>query len=375
MIKSVTIINPFGDDPLVLNLPTSHEEHGIYIQKIEGIGPEKAKINTTSLAMEDGGIFNSAKADIRNIVITLGFYESSILHNSIEDSRHLTYKYFPKKKEITLIFDTDNRTSWINGYVESNTPYIFNKEESCQISIICPDPNFYSMDKHTSGFGGINGKFEFPFENNTAGAALNIVGGLPVENVHVSEVLPSTGIIGDYYYVKKTVQDIPVYDEYIYLSTNSFYLIQSNKVLYSADLLIGEINSGYICDIYYEGDIDVGITMTIHFLGPIGNNLIINNTVTQDTIKIDMEKVKEAAEIENIVSGDDIILHTETGYKSITFKRDDLYVDILNAMDKQYFSSSWFKLHKGLNTFTFRTDEGFENVGITIESYILYDGV
>lgn len=376
MIKSVTVQNPFvGDDPLVLNLPSSHEEHGIYIKSITGIGPDKATINTTSLAMEDGGIFNSAKSDIRNIVITLGFYESSILHNSIEDSRHLTYKYFPKKKEITLIFETDNRTLAISGYVESNEPDIFNKEETTQISIICTDPNFYDIDDMTYTFGSANGLFEFPFENNTVNDdELTSIGGMSSDEYNIVNILPIEGVDNTFYYVKKNLGDDIVYDEYYYLEGGPFIPLQENKVLHNAKLCMGDISEAGVYEVYYNGDADIGIIMTIHLLGEVGN-ITINNVIPDDILELDVTKIKELAGIEEFQSGDNIVVISKVGHKSIFFERDDIKVDVLNAMNKEYFDRSWFTLTKGLNQFTFNAETGRDNVKIIIDANVAYDGV
>ena len=376
MIKSLKIENPFGDDPLVLNLSTSHEEHGIYIKSIEGIGPEKATINTTSLAMEDGGIFNSAKADIRNITITLGFYESSILHNSIEDSRHLTYKYFPKKKPIILTFETDTRTSWILGYVESNTPNIFDKEESCQISIICPDPNFYDIDEQEYTFSSESGAFEFPFENDiTDDSILSIIGGMDLDDYHIVNTLPIIGDNNKYYYVKKVLNDKIYYDEFYYLENGPFVQLQENKVINNAHINMGTASESEVYEIYYNGDVDVGIKMTIHFIGDSGD-ILINNIITNDIIELDSDKIKSMVGIEEFQTGDDIEIISKVGNKSIKFKRENNDpISILNSMNKNYFDSSWFILTKGLNKFTYETTYGRDNIQIIIEVNNAYDGI
>lgn len=376
MIKSVTVQNPFvGDDPLVLNLPSSHEEHGIYIKSITGIGPDKATINTTSLAMEDGGIFNSAKSDIRNIVITLGFYESSILHNSIEDSRHLTYKYFPKKKKVTLTFETDNRTLRISGYVESNEPDIFNKDETTQISIICTDPNFYDVDDMTYTFGSANGLFEFLFENNTVNDdELTSIGGMISDEYKVVNALPLTGEDNTFYYVKRTLGDDVVYDEYYYLKNGPFILLQENKVLHNAELCMGDVSEAGVYEVYYNGDADVGMILTIHLLGEVGD-ITINNVIPDQTIELNVNKIKALAGIEEFESGDNIVIISKVGYKCIYFERGDSQVDILNAMNKEYFDRSWFTLTKGLNQFTFNAETGRDNIKIIIDANVAYDGV
>ena len=162
MIKSVTAINYLGE-ALELEL-MNPEKSGFVVKSIKGIGPSNGIINTTEVSTNDGSIYNSARKTERNIVIQLGF----LWGTTIEDSRHRTYKYFPVKRPLTLIFKTDRRQCMITGYVESNEPDIFSKNSGCQISIICPDPAFYSVGEdsyNTTVFSGIEPLFEFEFEN------------------------------------------------------------------------------------------------------------------------------------------------------------------------------------------------------------------
>ena len=134
MIKSVTVTNYLGES-LKMEL-TNPYDSGIAITDITGIGPGKADINVTELTSSDGSLYNSARLGTRNIVMTLRF----MIAPDIETVRQKSYKYFPIKKELILTFETDNRSCYIAGYVESNEPVIFDENEYTQISIICPDP-------------------------------------------------------------------------------------------------------------------------------------------------------------------------------------------------------------------------------------------
>lgn len=162
MIQLVKITNYLGEE-LTLTL-TKPELSGIYIESITGLGPVRADINTTEVTTSDGALYNSARANKRNIVMTLGFLNEQ---GSIEDNRQKTYKYFPLKQKLTFYIETDNRKCQISGYVESNEPDIFSSEEKAQISIICPDPNFYGLGENETQFYGVDPLFEFPFENNS----------------------------------------------------------------------------------------------------------------------------------------------------------------------------------------------------------------
>ena len=76
-----------------------------------------------------------------------------------------SYKYFPTKKKIKFEIVTDKRNCEAYGYVEKNEVNIFSKTEGSVISIICPDPYFYSAEDslHTTVFYGVENEFEFEF--------------------------------------------------------------------------------------------------------------------------------------------------------------------------------------------------------------------
>lgn len=169
MIKSITVTNYLGES---LKIELARPDlSGFVVQSITGLGPGKATINTTEVSTSDGGLFNSARMSKRNIVISLRYYYGSDM--TIEELRHLSYKYFPIKRKITLYIETDARTAEIEGYVEVNDPDIFSKNEGADISIICPDPYFYSAgESNVTEFSGVETLFEFPFENDITSDAL-----------------------------------------------------------------------------------------------------------------------------------------------------------------------------------------------------------
>lgn len=181
MIKSVTIINQ-KDEELVLTL-RSPEQSGFFIKKIDGIGPPKGTINTSDYATIDGSRFISARANQRNIVLNLGF----LANPTIEDTRIKSYKFFPVKTEITLIFQTDIKTVKIKGRVETNEPDIFSKDSGCVISIICPDPYFYSLEENIVSFSLVQKLFKFPFSNEDLSIPLIYFGDVIVDAQQVVE--------------------------------------------------------------------------------------------------------------------------------------------------------------------------------------------
>lgn len=266
MLKSVTVTNHLGESlELELEFP---EKSGFFIQEISGLGPSKATINATEMATDDGALFNSARVSSRNIVLTLGFLDAP----NIETTRQLSYKYFPIKRQIHLMFKTDNRICGTNGYVESNEPNIFSSQETTQISIICPDPYFYSEGKdglNETVFSGIEAAFEFPFSNES-----------------LTEDLIEFGIIRN----------------------------QQEQ------------------NVFYSGDSEIGIFINIHAIGS-ASGLKIVNVGTRETMSISSEKLVTLTG-SDITIGDEIIISTVKGKKYISLIRNGVTTNILNCLDR-----------------------------------------
>lgn len=168
MIKSVTVKN-YLNETITMEL-TRPEKSGFIVKNIKGLGPDKATVNISEIISRDGGVFNSARKETRNIVMELQFAYDPQLKEvglySIEDCRHRSYQYFPLKKNITLTILTDTQELEIDGIVESNEPNIFSEEEGCQISILCPNPWFREKRKQITQTSGSEPAFEFPFHND-----------------------------------------------------------------------------------------------------------------------------------------------------------------------------------------------------------------
>lgn len=268
MIKSIIVTN-YLNESLTLTLARP-EESGFLVNKIEGLGPPKATVNTKEVSTNDGSQFNSARIGDRNIVLSLHFQQTET--ESIEDIRHKSYKYFPIKKQVTLTIVTDNRTSKAVGIVETNKPNIFEKQENTQISIVCPDPYLYSAgDKEYNNtiFYGIEPLFHFPFCN------------------------PST---------------------------------TEKKINFSA---IKNLTENVVT---YTGDADIGVVITIHAIGP-ATNITIYNTGTREFMTINTSKIL-ALTGSGLVAGDEIVITTIRGEKGIILLRGGHTTNILNCIAK-----------------------------------------
>lgn len=123
MIKSITVTNYLGES---LKIELARPDlSGFVVQSITGLGPGKATINISEESTRDGGLYNSARLSKRNIVIGLKYYYWS--DKTIEELRHLSYKYFPIKKRVKLLIETDGRQAETEGYIEANDPDILSK--------------------------------------------------------------------------------------------------------------------------------------------------------------------------------------------------------------------------------------------------------
>lgn len=317
MIKSITAINYLGKE-LTLEL-AAPEKSGLWVKSIDGVGPGKASINVTNMASNDGGIFNSARAETRNIELTLGMYDIKIGDSdwSIERSRLLTYEYFPKKRWVKLIFETDERFVYIDGYVESNEPDIFEKRETTSISIICPDPNFYDFETYVVDLAEVTNNFEFP--------------GVPESS--------ATG-----YSNESTTENL-----------TEFGLISTD---------ISQTN------IDYQGEVETGLYFKIKCLGVVQGFRLYN---VQTTEKIEINDTKISAIVENGISaGDTIEICTIKGNKYATLTRDGDTYNIINSLGM---NPNWFQLYKDDNIFGFYATQGASSVEIQMQYRLAYEGI
>lgn len=230
--------------------------------------------------------------------------------HDIETMRQLTYKYFPIKQKVKMEFRTDHRIAEIEGYVESNEPNIFSSLETTTISVLCPQSYFYA--------GGLSGT------TYTVFSGMEPLFEFPFSNESLTESL----------------------------------------------LEFGDIRRETERNIVYEGDSQVGITIYINALGD-AKNITIYNLGTRESMSIDTERLKELTG-SGIIAGDEIIIKTTKGEKSITLLRGGKYTNILNCLGK---NADWFQLSKGDNLFAYVAEEGDMNLQFRIENRKLYEGI
>ena len=330
MIRSVTITNYLGSleqnfakvtdqNTVHIVLDDDTPSHGMIIESITGLGPAKATLNRTNLATTDGSLFNSSKLEERNIQMKIRFVEAK----TIEDVRLLTYRYFPIKRKIIFSIQTDHRDARVIGYIESNEPDIFSPNETATISILCPDPYFYSNEEgnspHQIFFAGLESEFEAPWWNEISPSPLN-------------------------------------------------------------KIQLGNITQITDKDFYYDGDQTVGVTMTMDFTDAVDTDITIihyqnalnpNEPMLQTEFDVKIDRFR-ALMGTNFQSGDRIIAKTKIGEESIFLQRNGHKYNILNAVPRE---CDWFQIAMGYNKFRFTAGGNQYKLNFKIEHYVLYEGV
>lgn len=320
MIQSFTVTNHTGKS-MMCELANPWKE-GLAVASIDGLGPGQATINVADISSMDGGLFNSARKGTRNIVFNLIFVDHDTL--SIEDIRRKCYTYFPIKKNVKLKFTTSdgktNKDFFIDGYVESNEPNIFSSQEGATVSVICPQPFFYKSLSQEQRFSvSSNPEFTFAFSK-----------------------VPEDG----------------------------------------TELLMGDVVPYVVSDIYYEGDVDVGIAIEMVFKTDIDLESIedktirIDNSLTNTTNVFSLEKVVNLAaeqieDYDGIEAGDKLTLSTVVGEKGLIYTHDGIDYNMLSAIEP---AGKWIYLTTGSNYLVINKDGAIE-ITASAKNKIYYYGV
>lgn len=148
LLNAVKVTNAQGS---VLDLQLDNPSGGFVVKNIDGLGPVKATLVSTSFANLDGGQYHSARREPRNIVLTLGLAPDYAVE-SVQDLRDQLYAYFMPKSKATMDFNLfdkftqnvskQNKDLSIECRIESCAPSIFTKDPAMDISVMCYDPDF-----------------------------------------------------------------------------------------------------------------------------------------------------------------------------------------------------------------------------------------
>ena len=120
----------------------------------------------------------------------------------------------------------------------------------------------------------------------------------------------------------------------------------------------------------YDGDVPTGVVMRLHATGEV-RNITIYNMNTRERIVIRTDRIK-AITGQDFNTGDDIIITTTRGSKSIEYVHEGISYNILNALEKD---TDWFMLSKGDNVFAYICEYGTEDLQFRLEYPTLYWGI
>lgn len=266
MIKGIIVKNYLGEE-LTIELGNPSPEHGLIIKSIDGLDGLRTNINVTEIASMDGGKFNSARAEKRDVNIL--FY--LVGAPEVEDSRHIIYKYFPAKKPVMVFVETDRRTVFFEGFVQSSETEIFSEQEVSTVNIVCPNPYLYdafNLGYNSEEFSFINKSFTFPFEGTEES-----------KNLEMS-ILKSR--------LEKTID--------------------------------------------YRGDIETGVLFKIDMLGK-PTDFVLYNATTRTKVSIKITDIETIVGRE-IATGDILYLSSEYSKKAFTFVSRGKKYNIINALGR-----------------------------------------
>lgn len=178
----LTVENELGD-----RLTLTQNESRYQIVDIEGLNPPNAVIRRSNVAGADGSKFQSAKLEERNIVITVR------INGDVGANRLQLYRYFRIKRYCKLYYKNDHRDVYAEGWCETIENNLFTMNQTMQISVVCPDPYFKSVDEIVSDISKVLAGFEFPFAIESTGAEFSTYENERIVNI-VNDGNGDTGI-------------------------------------------------------------------------------------------------------------------------------------------------------------------------------------
>ena len=147
MLTEVKAYSSWRSAPTLLLDPEGRNESDlIQLTNVAGLDPVKASVNTSLYGSIDGSSYVGSSVDKRNIVLTLK-PNPDWRTWTYEKLRRLLYAYFMPKLVTQLVFYSDDMPPvQIAGVVEDVSVNMFSKTPELNVSIICPDPYFTSLD-------------------------------------------------------------------------------------------------------------------------------------------------------------------------------------------------------------------------------------
>lgn len=201
------------------------------IKSVIGLDPPDAIINTTKNALQDGSVYNSSSMDNRTITITLA------INYPAEANRINLYNFFKSKSKVVIRYKNTQRDVYITGYTQSMQVAFFDRKQTAQITVLCPESHFNGSEAGFEELANIIPLFEFPFDIEAEGIPFSqIVSGIEKSIVNDGDI--STGAI-------IRIRAIgAVENPMIYCATSNTYM-QVLTTMASGDLIEIDTRVGY----------------------------------------------------------------------------------------------------------------------------------
>lgn len=148
------------------------------ITSIDGLTPPPAVINNSTVATNDGAIYNSARVETRTLILSIA------PRIPVEANRNTLYRYFNIKKPVRVYYQNNSKRVYIDGYVESMEGSLFDMTQTIVVTILCLDPFWKSQQEETVDFSSTIDLFEFPFETPTEGIEFSRIDKTKTVNVN-----------------------------------------------------------------------------------------------------------------------------------------------------------------------------------------------
>lgn len=126
---------------------------------IDGLYPPDATINTSEQALLDGARYNSAKVNMRTLMIAFAI-ETDPARNRIE-----VFKVLKSKQYVKMYYNGEYRQVYAEGYIERINISYWKMKQIVTCTILCPDPYFKEAQEIVDGLHNIVNAFHFPFSS------------------------------------------------------------------------------------------------------------------------------------------------------------------------------------------------------------------
>ena len=196
----------------------------LWIASIDGLGTDY-DVYTSKDSGQDGENYNGSDAKKRNIVISL-----DVAKDDYKEQRNRIYSFFQPRAPGILYYYEDDESRKIAYYVEKVTPGGSDNDQTrtLTVSLICPDPKFYTLTDELTQLAVWQGDIKFPLHITNPFKVTEKVNSL-IGNVHNDSAV-QIGLTVTFR-ATGTVVNPSLYD------INRYELMQINTTMHAGDVI------------------------------------------------------------------------------------------------------------------------------------------